>query len=91
MFVLARTWRLPYPSAVLAGMVFALGNFLQAQIHHENIVRTASWLPLILAFVEKALAGRRLARRACAGRRWPRSPGHGRAEPALADAGDRRC
>ncbi|HEY2593566.1 MAG TPA: hypothetical protein VGK33_06675, partial [Chloroflexota bacterium] len=55
MFFLARTWRLPYPSAVLAGMVFTLGNFLQAQIHHENIVRTASWLPLILACTEMAL------------------------------------
>jgi hypothetical protein len=54
-FALARTWQLPYPSAALAGLVFALGNFLQAQIHHENIVRTASWLPLILACVELAL------------------------------------
>jgi hypothetical protein len=54
-FALARTWKLPYPSAALAGLVFALGNFLQAQIHHENIVRTASWLPLILACVELAL------------------------------------
>jgi hypothetical protein len=58
MFLLARTWRLPYPSAALAGLVFALGNFLQAQIHHENIVRTASWLPLILACVELALQAR---------------------------------
>jgi hypothetical protein len=57
-FVLARTWRLPYPSAVLAGVVVALGNFFQAQIHHENIVRTASWMPLILAFVELALRAR---------------------------------
>jgi hypothetical protein len=55
MFFLARTWRLPYPSAVLAGLVFALSSFLQAQIHHENIVRTASWLPLILACIEKGL------------------------------------
>jgi hypothetical protein len=54
-FALARTWQLPYPSAALAGLVFALGNFLQAQIHHENIVRTASWLPLILACVEVGL------------------------------------
>jgi hypothetical protein len=62
-FALARTWQLPYPSAALAGLVFALGNFLQAQIHHENIVRTASWLPLILACVEMALrAGRWPAR-----------------------------
>jgi hypothetical protein len=55
MFVFARTWRLPYPSAALAGVVFTFGNFLQAQIHHENIVRTASWLPLLLAFTELAL------------------------------------
>ena len=54
-FALARTWRLPYSSAVLAGVVFTLGNFLQAQIHHENIVRTASWLPVMLAVLERAL------------------------------------
>jgi hypothetical protein len=58
-FALARTWQLPYPSAFLAGLVFALGNFLQAQIHHENIVRTASWLPLILACVEMGLRAAR--------------------------------
>ncbi len=55
MFLLARTWHLPYASAVLAGLVFTLGNFLQAQVHHENIVRTASWLPLILACTEMGL------------------------------------
>jgi len=54
-FALARCWRLPYPSAALAGVVFALGSFLQAQIHHENIVRTASWLPVMLACLERAL------------------------------------
>src|SRR5207253_9546913 len=54
-FALARCWRLPYSSAALAGVVFALGSFLQAQIHHENIIRTASWIPLMLAFVECAL------------------------------------
>src|SRR5205085_5006642 len=37
------------------GRVFALGSFLQAQIHHESIIRTASWIPLMLAFVECAL------------------------------------
>jgi Bacterial membrane protein YfhO len=63
MFLLARTWRLPYPSAFLAGLVFALGNFLQAQIHHENIVRTASWLPLVLACVEIALRSESWRRR----------------------------
>jgi hypothetical protein len=54
---LARTWRLPYPSAALAGVVFALGNFLPAQIHHENIVRTASWLPVMLVLAERAMRG----------------------------------
>src|SRR5207237_6601352 len=54
-FALVRAWGLPRTSAVLAGIVFALGSFLQAQIHHENIVRTAAWLPLILALVERAL------------------------------------
>jgi hypothetical protein len=55
MFFLVRTWGLPNSSAFVAGLVFALGNFLQAQIHHENIVRTASWLPLVLALVERGL------------------------------------
>src|SRR5438445_12668507 len=55
MFALARTWGLPYPSAFLAGVVFTFGNFLQAQIHHENIVRTTSWLPLTLACIERGL------------------------------------
>ena len=55
MFAFARAWRLPYPAAALAGLVFTLGNFLQAQMHHENIVRTASWIPLVLACVELAL------------------------------------
>ena len=59
MFGLARAWRLPYPSAVLAGIVFTLGSFLQAQIHHENIVRTASWLTAILACVELSLRSTR--------------------------------
>ncbi len=54
-FALARVWGLPRSSSALAGTVFTLGNFLQAQIHHENIVRTAAWLPLILALVELAL------------------------------------
>ena len=55
MFFLVRTWGLPSASAFIAGLVFALGNFLQAQIHHENIVRTVSWLPLVLALVERGL------------------------------------
>jgi hypothetical protein len=63
-FSLARAWRLPRSAAVLAGLVFALGNFLQAQIHHENIVRTAAWLPVILVLVELGLRSRGWATRA---------------------------
>jgi Bacterial membrane protein YfhO len=62
-FALVRAWQLPRSSAVLAGTVFALGSFLQAQIHHENIVRTAAWLPLLLAFAEQALQATDLRRR----------------------------
>jgi hypothetical protein len=62
-FWLARTWRLPHAAATLAGVTFALGSFFQAQIHHENIVRTAAWLPVILACLEEALRSRRGHRR----------------------------
>ncbi len=54
-FALARAWRLPYAAATLAGVTFALGSFMQAEIHHENIARTAAWLPLALALCERAL------------------------------------
>ncbi|HET6315435.1 MAG TPA: hypothetical protein VFG86_03175, partial [Chloroflexota bacterium] len=54
-FALARTLGLPRGASVLAGLVFALGNFLQAQIHHENVVRTAAWMPVMLVLVERAL------------------------------------
>jgi len=54
-YALARAWRLPRTSATLAGLTFALGSFLQAQVHHENVVRTAAWLPLSLACLEHAL------------------------------------
>lgn len=54
---LARAWRLPRSASVLAGLTFSLGSFLQAHLHHENIVRTAAWLPLILACWERAMRG----------------------------------
>ncbi len=54
-YALGRAWRLPHVSAALAGVTFALGSFFPSQIHHENIVRTAAWLPAILALVERAL------------------------------------
>ena len=54
-FAARRAWLLPYASAALGGVVFAFGNFLPAQVHHENIVRTVSWLPVMLALSERAL------------------------------------
>jgi hypothetical protein len=49
-----RTLRLdPIPS--LGGaLVFTFGSFLTAQMHHENVVRSAVWLPAALACMERA-------------------------------------
>ena len=38
--------RLP---CLLGGITFSLGSFFVAQQHHENVTRTAAWLPLVLA------------------------------------------
>jgi hypothetical protein len=54
-YALARTWGLTHAASTLAGLTFALGSFVQAQTHHENIVRTAAWLPIVLALIERAL------------------------------------
>ncbi|MBA2451061.1 MAG: hypothetical protein H0V51_23865 [Chloroflexi bacterium] len=41
--------------ALVGGLVFAFGSFFITQIQHENLVRSAVWLPLILLCVERAL------------------------------------
>ena len=41
--------------ALVGGLVFGFGSFLVAQIQHENVVRSAIWLPLVLMCVELAL------------------------------------
>ena len=46
------------PGAVVGGIVFGYCGFLVAQIAHENVVRTAVWLPWILLCVERGLQGR---------------------------------
>lgn len=60
MLVLARTLGLGRLGATIAALVLALGSFFVAQLHHENVVRTAAWLPLVIAGFELALrrAGR---------------------------------
>ncbi len=54
-YALARAWSTSRLAATLAGLTFALGSFFQSQIHHENIIRTAAWLPLTLALLEYGL------------------------------------
>ncbi len=68
-YALARAWRLPRTASVVAGITFSLGSFLPAHIQHENVVRTAAWLPLTLACVEHAVrqVGRTRRRWAIAG------------------------
>jgi hypothetical protein len=48
-------------AALLAGLTFAYGSFLVGQMHHENLVRTAVWLPLVLCWTEVSIrnSGRR--------------------------------
>lgn len=41
--------------ALVGGLVFGFGSFFVAQIQHENVVRSAVWLPLVLLCVELAL------------------------------------
>ena len=41
--------------ATIGGLVFAFGSFFVAQLQHENVIRSAVWLPLILLFVELGL------------------------------------
>ena len=41
--------------ALVGGLVFAFGSFMVAQIQHENVIRSAVWLPLVLLCAERAL------------------------------------
>ena len=47
---------------LVGGLVFAFGSFFITQIQHENLVRSAVWLPLILLCVERALGSEGWAR-----------------------------
>jgi hypothetical protein len=50
-----RTLRLEPVPALGGALVFAFGSFVTAQMHHENIVRSAVWLPAVLTCAERAL------------------------------------
>ncbi|MCC6179971.1 MAG: hypothetical protein IT305_32050 [Chloroflexi bacterium] len=49
-----RTLGLTRTAALVGGLVFAFGSFLVAQLQHENVVRSAVWLPLILLCAERS-------------------------------------
>ena len=53
-FVYLRSLRLEPLPALAGGLVFAFGSFLTAQMHHENVVRSAVWLPAVLTCLDRA-------------------------------------
>ncbi|MDQ6672502.1 MAG: hypothetical protein M3069_17465 [Chloroflexota bacterium] len=57
-----RTLRLDPLPALGGALVFAFGSFLSAQMHHENVVRSAVWLPAVVTCVERAVQQRRAFR-----------------------------
>jgi hypothetical protein len=61
-YLLLRTFGTGGLAALLAGLVFAFGSFLVSQLHHENMVRSAVWLPGELLLLERAFRGRGWAR-----------------------------
>jgi hypothetical protein len=61
-FWFLRTLRLQPLPALGGGLVFALGSFLTAQMHHENVIRSAVWLPAVLGCAERAMRSPTLRR-----------------------------
>ncbi|MBI3966257.1 MAG: YfhO family protein [Chloroflexi bacterium] len=55
LFLFARVLGLERPASLIAGLTFALGGFMVAQLHHANVVNSALLLPLVFALVELAL------------------------------------
>ncbi|HYU18715.1 MAG TPA: hypothetical protein VEQ11_08455 [Chloroflexota bacterium] len=62
MLAFLRTLGLRPWGGLVGALVFAFGSFFVTQIQHENLVRSAAWLPLILLLVELALRRRGWAR-----------------------------
>ncbi|MDQ3809162.1 MAG: YfhO family protein [Chloroflexota bacterium] len=60
-----RTLGLGTSAALAGGLVFAFGSFLTAQMHHENLVRSAVWLPALLTCLARAASS--ASRRRAAG------------------------
>jgi Bacterial membrane protein YfhO len=58
MHLYLRSLRLDPVPALGGALIFAFGGFLSAQMHHENVVRSAVWLPAVLLCAERAILGR---------------------------------
>ena len=52
-FAYLRTLRLQPWAALGGALIFAFGSFLTVQMHHENVVRSAVWLPAVLLCIER--------------------------------------
>jgi hypothetical protein len=57
-YLYLKTLRLDPLPALGGALVFAVGSFLSAQMHHENVVRSAVWLPAVFACAERAVQQR---------------------------------
>ncbi len=62
MYALLRIHGVGRAGATVGGISFSLGSFFVAQMHHENIILTAVWLPTILTLIELAFRRRGIAR-----------------------------
>jgi len=65
MYAWMRALTLRRLAALLAALTFAYGSFLVGQMHHENLLRTAVWLPLVLFWTELAYRRAGRARALC--------------------------
>jgi hypothetical protein len=54
-YLYLRTIRLEPLPALGGALVFAFGSFVTAQMHHENVIRSAVWLPAVLTCAERSL------------------------------------
>ena len=55
MYALCSAFRLGRAPSLIGALTFSLGSFFLHQQHHENVTRTAAWLPLLLACTEWGL------------------------------------
>jgi hypothetical protein len=55
MYAFCRALKLGRMPALVGGLTLGLGSFFLHQQHHENVTRTAAWLPLLLACTEWGL------------------------------------